>query len=129
MVYSTALSKAQASGSTAVPREAVETLFILLSPFAPHIAEEGWSLLGHAPSVGKCAWPTYEATWCDSSVVTMAVQVNGKVRGTVEVDKTDDEVVATQLAMDKAGVAKWIQGKTVVKTIYVPGRVLNFIVK
>ncbi|MDO4622597.1 MAG: leucine--tRNA ligase [Eubacteriales bacterium] len=105
----------------------------LLSPFAPHMTEEIWEFLGMNPD-GKTfltvsEWPTYDVEKTKDAVKEIGVQVNGKVRGTVElpVDISKEEA----LAIGKAdpNVAKFLEGKTLVKEVYVPGRILNFVVK
>lgn len=112
----------------AVPKEAVEKLALLLHPFAPHLAEEVWEMLGHAPSIQAVPWPSYDPKLCEEDEVEIAVQVLGKVRGRVKVAKsaTQDEVLA--LARENAGVAPHIEGKDLKKVIYVPGKILNLIV-
>jgi leucyl-tRNA synthetase len=105
----------------------------LLSPFAPHMTEEIWQQLGMNED-GKTfltvsEWPSYDEAKTVDSVKTIGVQVNGKVRGAVElpVDISKDEALA--LAKAEPNVAKFLEGKTLVKEIYVPGRILNFVVK
>lgn len=103
----------------------------LLSPFAPHLTEEIWSQLGMNPD-GKTfltlsAWPEYDEAKTVDAVVEIGVQVNGKVRATVELAKDIDKDSA--LAAGREAVAKFLEGKTIVKEIYVPGRILNFVVK
>lgn len=123
MVYLNHLSKLER-----VPREAAETLVLVLAPYAPHIAEELWSILGHETCVSLAPWPKYDAAKCEVAVVRMAVQVLGKVRGTVEVAKTASEDEITKAALAIPAVAKQMEGKTIRKTILVPGRIINFIV-
>jgi leucyl-tRNA synthetase len=105
----------------------VRPLVQLVSPFAPHIAEELWSILGNEVSVFDSGWPTYDPALLVESTVTMAVQVNGKTRGTIVVakDVTQDDAVAA--AMAEPGVAKFVTG-AVKKVIFVPGRMLNLVV-
>ncbi|NRA33050.1 MAG: leucine--tRNA ligase [Polyangiaceae bacterium] len=113
---------------TPPPKEAVEKLLLLVSPFAPHLAEELWELLGHPPSISAESWPSFDAALCVDDVVEIPLQVNGKVRGRVSLAKTADEATAKAAAMDIEKVRALVEGKTLRKIVYVPGRILNFIV-
>jgi leucyl-tRNA synthetase len=110
-------------------REALQKLVLCLSPFAPHLAEELWHRLGYTTSVAHEPWPSYDPAACEDDVVEMPVQVNGKVRGRVVLAKDADEAAALAAALTDKGVQNQTSGKRVVKTVYVPGRVLNLIVK
>jgi len=111
-----------------VPHEIAETFVLLLSPFAPHISEELWRRLGHEETVAYEDWPAYDEELIKKDVVEMAVQVNGTVRGTIEVsaDADEDEVLATAKAEDN--VARYLDEGTIRREIYVPGRIVNFVV-
>ena len=108
-------------------------LLLLLSPFAPHIVEELWENLGFAAREGKMAcqtqWPAYDESKTVASTVEMAVQVNGKLRGTIQiaVDSEEKAVVDAAMALDK--VQKAAEGKQLVKTILVKNKLVNLIVK
>jgi leucyl-tRNA synthetase len=110
-----------------IPRTAAESLVLCLAPYAPHIAEELWAILGHTDCVSLAEWPKYDAAKCEVSVVKIAVQVLGKLRGTVEIDKSapEEELIAAAKAIP--AVAKQLDGKTIRKTIVIPGRIVNFI--
>ncbi|HEX8849302.1 MAG TPA: class I tRNA ligase family protein, partial [Gemmatimonadaceae bacterium] len=111
-----------------VPHRAeVEPLVQLLSPFAPHVAEELWETLGHTTSIFDSRWPAFDAALAAENTVKIAVQVNGKLRGTVEAAKDADQAAVMVLAMADAGVAKFATG-TPKKVIFVPGRLLNIVV-
>ena len=110
-------------------REALEKLVLCLSPFAPHLAEELWAHLGHATSIALEPWPSYDEAACEDDQVEVPLQVNGKVRGRVVLRKDADEAGAREAALLDKGVQNQIAGKQIVKTVYVPGRVLNLIVK
>jgi leucyl-tRNA synthetase len=105
----------------------VRPLVQLVSPFAPHIAEELWSVLGGTTSVFDAGWPSYDAALVAEDLVTIAVQVNGKTRGTVSVPKTasQDDVLAA--AMADVNIAKFITGP-VKRVVFVPGRLINILV-
>jgi leucyl-tRNA synthetase len=113
----------------APPRFCVEALCRLVHPFAPHVGEEVWERLGHAPSVQRAPWPEFDPALCEDEVVEVPVQINGKVRGKVTLPKDADEATATAAARQVEAVAASIEGKNIVKRIWVPGRILNLIVK
>jgi leucyl-tRNA synthetase len=99
----------------------------LVSPFAPHIAEELWSVLGETRSVFDSGWPAYDERLVAEDRVTMAVQVNGKTRGTITVDRPATQDAAVAAAMAEAGIAKFVTGP-VKRVIFVPGRLVNLLV-
>ena len=109
----------------AVFRAAMEATILLVSPFAPHIAEELWQELGHTPSVLQAPWPEVDPAALERDEVNVVVQVNGKVRGhvTVAADAAREDVEAAALA--EGSVRKHIAGKTVRKVIVVPGKLVN----
>ena len=109
----------------AVFRAAMEATILLVSPFAPHIAEELWEQLGHAPSVLQAPWPEVDPAALVRDEIDVVVQVNGKVRGhvTVAADATREDLEAAALAEDS--VRKHLAGKTVRKVIVVPGKLVN----
>lgn len=111
-----------------VPREAVEKLVLLLSPFAPHVSEECWQELGHEESLAFESWVTWDEELCVDNTVSMGVQVNGKVRASIELAKDADEDTAREAALAVASVAKYVKDKEIKKLIYVPGRIINIIV-
>jgi leucyl-tRNA synthetase len=112
----------------AVPREAARTVALLLSPFAPHLGEELWHQLGATDTLANGPWPVFDPALCRDDVVEIGVQVNGKLRGTVELAVDADEATARGAAMAEARVASHIAGKAVRKLVYVPGKIINFIV-
>ncbi|MBW2453655.1 MAG: leucine--tRNA ligase [Deltaproteobacteria bacterium] len=113
-----------------VPRKAAEALCLLIAPFAPHLGEEIWSKLGSSDgSVARAPWPTYDDAFCTDDTIEMGVQVNGKTRGTVTIAVDADADTARAAALAVATVAKHIEGKDVKKFIYVPKRIINFVVR
>ena len=111
-------------------RAILEPLVILLAPFAPHIAEELWhSALGHGSTVCDAHWPEFDPSVLVENEVTYPVSFNGKMRFnlTLPASMGKDDVIAA--AMNAEGAAKWLEGKTVVKTIFVPGKIVNIVVK
>ncbi len=101
----------------------------LLAPFAPHLAEECWETLGHKKTIFAEAWPTYDAKFITDAEATLAVQVNGKLRGTITVATDAAEAEAVAAARGSDNVQKWLADKTIKKIVYVPGRLLNFVVE
>ena len=111
-------------------REVLEPLAILLAPFAPHIAEELWhGPLGHTSTVCDAQWPVCDESHLVEAEVSYPVSFNGKMRFTLTVpaDMKGDDVIAAALAHESA--QKWLEGKTVAKTIFVPGKIVNVVVK
>lgn len=110
-------------------REAVETVLVMLSPFAPHLTEELWQTLGHAESISGAAWPVFDPALAADDVLTIAVQVNGKLRGTflAPAGCSKEEMIAEAKKVES--VAKFLEGQTIVKEIAVPGKLVNFAVK
>ena len=110
-------------------KSAYETLLILLAPFAPHITEELWHEMGNKNSVHLEAWPVYDATKCVESEVTIAVQVNGKLRDTMVVPFGADEQVIKESALERPAVQKWTESKNIFKVVVVPNKLINIVVK
>ncbi|MFZ1626995.1 MAG: leucine--tRNA ligase [Candidatus Moraniibacteriota bacterium] len=104
------------------------SVLVLLAPFAPHIAEELWEKLGEKKSIFLAPWPKYDAKKIREETKVIGVQVNGKVRGTIELATLATEAEATALALADPRVKASIDGKQVRKCVYVPGRILNFVV-
>jgi leucyl-tRNA synthetase len=115
------------AGERSVHRAEVEPLVQLVSPFAPHVAEEMWEALGHGESVFDAGWPAFDAKLASEETVQIAVQVNGKLRGTITAAKDVDQELALTMALGEPGVAKFVTG-TPRKVIFVPGRLLNVVV-
>ena len=110
-------------------RIAVETLLVLLSPYAPHICEELWEATGHESGITTASWPVFDPALAADEEVTIAVQVNGKLRGKVTAPAKSPEEVLLEKARNDEGVQKFLQGMTVVKEIVVPDRLVNLVVK
>jgi leucyl-tRNA synthetase len=111
----------------AVPKDVAESLVLILAPFAPHIAEELWNLLGHTETLAYEKWPTYDAALVIDDTFVISIQVNGKLRGTLEVAKsaTKEQILAQAKGMDT--VQRNVEGKSITKEIYVPGKIVNFV--
>ncbi len=114
---------------TVRPREAMEKFVLILSPFAPHIAEELWQLLGHEKSLAYEPWPTYDEAHTIDAQIEIPVQILGKLRSKVIVPAGSDQATIVTAARADARIAELLSGKEVVKTIVVPGKLVNFVVK
>jgi leucyl-tRNA synthetase len=125
------LHKIKAADKYATPewRSSLETLLRLLAPFAPHIAEELWQQLGHKDSIHVSEWPKHDEQHLVEDTVTVVVQINGKLRAQlpVSIDALQEDIVAQ--AQKEPNVQVHLEGKEVVKTIFVPGKLVNFVVK
>ncbi|MCS7166950.1 MAG: leucine--tRNA ligase [Gemmatales bacterium] len=110
------------------PKAVLETFVLLLSPFAPHIAEELWQALGHAQTLAYHPWPEYDPDLIRTEEVEIPVQVNGKVRTRIIVPRDADEETIRQTALADPKVQEWLAGKTVRKTIIVPNKLVNLVV-
>jgi leucyl-tRNA synthetase len=122
------VSDASSESAKVVFRDALVNVVLLISPFAPHIAEELWVELGYEAGIMKAAWPVVNEEALKRDAITMAVQVNGKVRDQISVASaaTAEEIEATALSAEK--VLPWLEGKSVRKVIVVPGRLVNIAV-
>ena len=111
------------------PKAAIEPFVKLLSPFAPHIAEELWSVLGHPKTLAYEPWPVHDEKYLVETEVEIPVQLNGKLRGKVTVPAGSDQPTIEAAAKADATIAAQLEGKTIVKTVVVPGKMINFVVK
>ncbi|MGA3292319.1 MAG: class I tRNA ligase family protein [Candidatus Microgenomates bacterium] len=112
-------------------KETLKTLCLLIAPFAPHLSEEVWvEILGQPFSVHKATWPEYDNSLIVSDIVTVVVQVNGKIRETMDLDA---KVVGNQSEVEKKArenekISKWFSGSEIKKVIFVPGKLINFVI-
>jgi leucyl-tRNA synthetase len=118
----------QPLGATAW-RNSLQTLVRLLAPFAPHIAEELWQQLDGAGSVHVAEWPRFDPALIQESLLTIVVQVNGKLRSQIEVDAGESEDEIKKRAAEDEKVVHYLDGKKIAKTIYVPGKLVSFVVR
>jgi leucyl-tRNA synthetase len=107
---------------------ALETLLQLLAPFSPHISEELWQQLGRKESVHLSEWPKYDEKYLVQDTISIAVQVNGKLRGEIRVAASADEAAVVKAAKAHEKTASYLKGKEIRKTVYVSGRLVNFVV-
>jgi leucyl-tRNA synthetase len=111
------------------PKSSMECLALLLSPFAPHVAEELWRVLGHQESIAYVTWPKSDPEKMKIESVEIPVQVNGKVRAKVHMPVGIDNEQAQRLAMSNQRVIEMLEGKQVLKVVIVPGKMINLVVK
>src|SRR6266702_4578094 len=114
---------------TAAYRRALETMMQLLAPLAPHITEELWHITGHTGSIHMTDWPSYDEAMTQDETFTLVIQVNGKVRERIDVSADISETDARGLALTNPRVASFIGDNTVQKVIYIPGRLVNIVVR
>ncbi|HEX2060729.1 MAG TPA: class I tRNA ligase family protein, partial [Thermoanaerobaculia bacterium] len=110
-------------------REAYEALLKMLHPFAPHMTEELWAMLGNEGYLLTTKWPVADPELMQEESVTIAVQVNGKLRGQVEVAAPPEEKKVFEAVFANEKIQNWVAGKEIVKQIYVPGKLVNIVVK
>jgi leucyl-tRNA synthetase len=129
MKLSNALQDAE-DKSSATFLEGVETLLTLLAPFAPHIAEELWSLIGHTNSIHLQPWLTHDPDALTVDEITLVIQINGKVRGSLQVPSSasNDKQALEEYARSSSAAQKYLEGKEIKKVIAVPGKLVNFVV-
>jgi len=111
-----------------LPRDVVEPFVLILAPLAPHIAEELWGRLGHEESLAYASWPEFDAELLKTATIVVPVQVNGKIRGRIEIPADATEDLVLKLAREDANVSRYLQGKRVLRAIYVPERIVNFVI-
>ena len=117
------------SGQESRSKSVLEKFVQLLSPFAPHIAEELWNALGHSSTMSFEPWPAYDPALLVEDTVEIPISVNGKVRSKIVVPANSDAAALEAAARTDDVVQKNLDGKTVVKVVAVPGRMVNFVVK
>ena len=110
--------------------KALRTLLVVLAPYAPHLTEEIWSMLGGSDSVHAQLWPTYDSEQIKDDQIPFVVQVNGKTRGTIVIDANvaQDQTAVEELVRKNDNIAKHLQGKEVKKVVFVPSKIINFVV-
>jgi len=101
----------------------------ILAPFAPHLSEELWERLGNKDSIFQSTWPQYDKKLIKDETINLVVQVNGKLRATLSVALDISEKEALELARAEEGVEKWLSDKEIIKVVFVPGKLLNIVVK
>jgi len=110
-------------------KEEFKNFLKILSPFAPHLAEELWEIIGHSDSIFKESWPEYDSSLIESDIVGMAIQINGKLRGALKISKKSSKEEIIKKAKALQVIEKRLKDKDIKKTIFVPGKIINFVVE
>ncbi len=121
--------KNNSNGARLVLRESFDALILLLSPFAPHIAEEMWSLMGNKTSIDQVTWPIFDKNLTVTEELLIVIQVNGKVRQRLTVSASTSQEDIKNQALNDVKVVQQIKGKEIKKVIVVPGKLVNIVVK
>ena len=131
MEFTNYLGKVKEDGSVSVStwETSIKTLLLLLAPTAPHLAEELWHRQGYVYSIHNQPWPEWDESLIKEEEITLVVQVNGKVRDRIMVPASTTEVEAKKTAVESTRVNPYLEGKQIVNIIYVPGRLVNIVVK
>jgi leucyl-tRNA synthetase len=131
MEFTNCLTKLKEAGSITEKawQQAIKTLLILLAPTAPHLTEELWQRTGYEYSIHDQPWPKWDEELARDEEITLVVQVNGKLRDRINVAASITEDEARELALGRQRVKPYIEGKQVVKLIYVPKRLINLVVR
>ncbi|NRB06637.1 MAG: leucine--tRNA ligase [Richelia sp.] len=127
MKLSNAITDAKCKDSP-VYAEGIRTLVLLLAPFAPHITEELWHLLGNSNSVHSSAWAKYDSEALVPDEITLVIQIMGKTRGSIQVPANSDKAALERYARESNAAQRYIEGKEVKKVIVVPGKLVNFVI-
>ena len=133
MKYNTAVSQMmilvnEIQSADSVSKDTFKKFLVVLAPFAPHLAEEIWQALGHKKSITLEAWPKFDPKLAKDETVELPIQVNGKLRGTIMVAADLDQKEAEKLALAEENVKKFVGENKIKKTVYVPGRLINFVI-
>lgn len=116
------------SKTSPIYAEGIETLVVLLAPFAPHIADELWHLLGNRGSVHTQDWPAFDAAALVADEITLVIQIMGKTRGAIQVPSQADKAALEKYARESEVAQRYIEGKEIKKVIVVPGKLVNFVI-
>ena len=111
-----------------IDKKGYETFLKLLAPFAPHVTEELWQKLGNTGSIHQAKWPELAVDNSNSAEVKIVIQVNGTVRDTLIIKADDDQEKVQNMALQRPKVQKWVDNKEVKKVVYIPRRLLNFLI-
>ena len=134
MQFNTAISQMmifinEAIKEDVIPKEYAEGFVKLLNPVAPHITEEIWEKLGHNKTISYEAWPTFDESKTVEDTIELPIQINGKLRANVEINKDEEEKVVKEKVHSNERIIEFIEGKEIVKEIYVPNRIYNIVIK
>lgn len=131
MELTNCLSRVKEAGiiSASVWEDSITTLLLLLAPTAPHLAEEMWHRIGREYSIHNQSWPQWDKELAKDEEITLVVQVNGKLRDRISVPASTTETESRQIAAESTRVQPYLDGKKTIKIVYIPGRLINFVVK
>ena len=131
MEFTNYLANVKEAGTIATPdwNRAIDTLMLLLAPTAPHLAEELWQQTGHSYSIHNQSWPQWEEELAKDEEITLVVQVNGKLRDRIAVPASITEEEAKQKVLERQRVKAYHEGREIANIIYVPGRLVNLVVR
>ncbi len=119
----------EATSTETLPKRIIQNFILVLAPFAPHLCEELWNRLGNKSTLAYEPWPKYDESLTPLSTVTIAIQVNGKLRSTIETDPDITKENLLELAKNLPKIQSYLEGKQILKEIAVVGRLVNFVVK
>jgi leucyl-tRNA synthetase len=128
-VISAMMEFLNAAKKTGISAECKRAACLLIAPMAPHLAEEIWEMMGHKESIFNQPWPDFDPKLIVENILKLAVQVNGKLRGTIEVPVNESKEKILELARTEINVARHLEGKKLLKEIYVPGKLVSFVVQ
>jgi leucyl-tRNA synthetase len=134
MAFNTAIAKLMEfvnffTKETVRPKRVLEQFVLLLAPLAPHIGEELWQILGHQQTLAYEPWPVHDPNLTKADTIEIPVQVNGKLRAKISVAAESDEAAVLTAAKADDKIAEMLAGKAIAKQIYVPKKLVNFVVK
>jgi len=112
-----------------ITKKTAETFTLILAPFAPHLGEEIWKRCGHNETLAYKKWPAYDEELAKDELITIAIQVNGKTRATIDIPEDMSKEDVLQQAKEDVKIAKYLQDMNIIKEIFVPGKICNFVVK
>ena len=119
---------ASSAGDSAVMKEAVESLLVMLSPFVPHITQELWEVMGNEEQLFRVSWPSYDPGLCEEQEAIVAVQVNGRLRATITVPRDAGQPEVEEEAFSEPNVKRHLESVQIKKIIYVPNKIINIII-
>jgi leucyl-tRNA synthetase len=128
-VYSYLNDRKDEDTDYALIRSAAKTILLLLAPFAPFITDELWEMIGYENSIHEMSWPDYKESALEKEEITIVIQVNGKVREKISVDSDISEEEVKEKVLEEEKIQSYLEGNELIKTIYVPGKLVNLVVK
>jgi len=118
------------SRQSSISKEEYKTFLLLLAPFAPHITEQLWQTIGESYSIHQQPWPKYDEKYLAEDQVPIVIQINGKMRDIILISKdiVSSKEIVERMAKESDKILKYLEGKVIVKTIYIPAKIINFVV-